>query len=128
MFDLNFDVKIVLLVVAGFILTGFLIFIGLNVNFKPIELKSELSNQLSIEKAEATKVQARVYGYVQNSSKNDVNGKFIRVSVFNVNGENLETKFLKIENLEKNERKLFKAWFNQKKVKSYTIDIVNSEE
>ena len=128
MFDLNFDVKIVLLVVAGFILTGFLIFVGFNVNFKPIELKSELSNQLSIEKAEATKVQARVYGYVQNSSENDVNGKFIRVSVFNVNGENLETKFLKIENLGKNESKLFKVWFNKNEVKSYTIDIVNKEE
>ena len=128
MFDLNFDVKIVLLVVAGFILTGFLIFIGFNVNFKPIELKSELSNQLSIEKAEATKVQARVYGYVQNSSENDVNGKFIRVSVFNVNGENLETKFLKIENLGKNESKLFKVWFNKNEVKSYTIDIVDNKE
>ena len=128
MFDLNFDVKIVLLVVAGFILTGFLIFIGFNVNFKPIELKSELSNQLSIEKAEATKVQARVYGYVQNSSENDVNGKFIRVSVFNVNGENLETKFLKIENLGKNESKLFKGWFNKNEVKSYTIDIVDNKE
>ena len=128
MFDLNFDVKIVLLVVAGFILTGFLIFVGFNVNFKPIELKSELSNQLSIEKAEATKVQARVYGYVQNSSENDVNGKFIRVSVFNVNGENLETKFLKIENLGKNESKLFKVWFNKNEVKSYTIDIVDNKE
>ena len=128
MFDLNFDLKVVLLVVAGFILTGFLIFIGFNVNFKPIELKSELSNQVSIEKAEATKVQARVYGYVQNSSENDVNGKFIRVSVFNVNGENLETKFLKIENLGKNESKLFKVWFNKNEVKSYTIDIVDNKE
>ena len=128
MFDLNFDVKIVLLVVAGFILTGFLIFVGFNVNFKPIELKSELSNQLSIEKAEATKVQARVYGYVQNSSENDISGKFIRVSVFNVNGENLETKFLKIENLGKNESKLFKVWFNKNEVKSYTIDIVDNKE
>ena len=128
MFDLNKDFKIVLLVVAGFILTGFLIFIGFNVNFKPIELKSEIPSQLSIEKAEASKVQARVYGYVQNSSEDNLTGKFIRVSVFNANNENLETKFLKIENLEKNERKLFKAWFNQKKVKSYTIDIVNSEE
>ena len=127
MFDLNFDVKIVLLVIAGFILTGFLIFIGFNVNYKPIELKSEFPNQISIEKAEATKVQARVYGYVQNSSEIDLNGKFIKVSVFNSNNENVETKYLKIENLEKNERRLFKAFFNAKEVKSYSVDIVNSE-
>ncbi|MBR0426689.1 MAG: hypothetical protein IJK18_00585 [Clostridia bacterium] len=127
MSDLNKDFKIVLLVVAGFLITGFLIFIGFNVNFKPIELKSELPNQISIEKAEATKAQARIYGYVQNSNENNLSGKFIRVSVFNNNNENVETKYLKIENLEKNERKLFKAWFNQKKVKSYSVDIVDSE-
>lgn len=127
MSDLNKDFKIVLLVVAGFLLSGFLIFIGFNVNYKPIELKSEFPNQISIEKAEATKVQARVYGYVQNSSEIDLNSKFIKVSVFNSNNENVETKYLKIENLEKNERRLFKAFFNAKEVKSYSVDIVNSE-
>lgn len=125
MSDLKKDLKIVLLVIAGFLLTGFLIFVGFNVNYKPIELKSELPNQISIEKAEATKVQARVYGYVDNSGDNNLNGKFIKVSVFN--NEQVETKFLKIENLEKNERKLFKALFNVKKVSSYSIDIVDSE-
>ena len=127
MSDLNKYFKIVLLVVAGFLLSGFLIFIGFNVNYKPIELKSEFPNQISIEKAEATKVQARVYGYVQNSSEIDLNSKFIKVSVFNSNNENVETKYLKIENLEKNERRLFKAFFNAKEVKSYSVDIVNSE-
>ncbi len=127
MSDLNKDFKIVLLVVAGFLLTGFLIFVGFNVNFKPIELKSETPSQISIEKAEATKVQARVYGYVQNSEINNLNGKFIKVSVLNSKNEDVGTKFLKIENLEKNERKLFKAMFNVKEVKSYSIDIVDSE-
>lgn len=127
MTDLNKDLKIVLLVAAGFLLTGFLIFIGLNVNFKPIELKYELPNQISIEKAEAIKVQARVYGYVQNSEVSNLNNKFIKVSVFDSKGENVDTKYLKIENLNKNERKLFKAWFNKKDVKSYAVDIVNSE-
>ena len=127
MTDLNKDLKIVLLVAAGFLLTGFLIFIGLNVNFKPIELKYELPNQISIEKAEAIKVQARVYGYVQNSEEINLNNKFIKVSIFDSKGVNVDTKYLKIENLNKNERKLFKAWFNKKDVKSYAVDIVNSE-
>ena len=98
-----------------------------NVNYKPIELKSEFPNQISIEKAEATKVQARVYGYVQNSCEIDLNSKFIKVAVLNRNNKNVETKYLKIENLEKNERRLFKAFFNAKEVKSYSVDIVNSE-
>ena len=128
MFDLNFDLKIVLLVVAGFILTGFLIFVGFNVNYKPIELKSEVPEQISIEKAEATKFQARVYGYITNSDENNLNGKFIKVSMFDSSNEHIETKFLKIEDLENNKPKLFKVMLNTKGVKSYTINIVNNEE
>ena len=127
MSNLNKDFKIVLLVVAGFLISGFLIFIGLNVNFKPIESNSEYPSQISIEKAEAAKTQARIYGYVQNSETNNLNSKYIKVSIFNSKNENVETKYLKIENLSKNERKLFKASFNQKDVKSYTLEIVDTE-
>ena len=128
MTDLNKDIKIVLLVVGGFLLTGFLIFVGFNVNYKPIELKSELPNVITIEKAEATKVQARVYGRIRNTEENDFNGKYIKVSLFNANNENISTEYLKIENLGKDENKLFRATFNAEKAKSYSVDLVDNNE
>ena len=128
MTDLNKDIKIILLVVGGFLLTGILIFIGFNVNYKPIELKSELPSVISIEKAEATKVQARVYGRIKNTDKNDLNGKYIKVSAFNANNEKIATEFLKIENLRKDENKLFRATFNAEKVSGYTIDLVENNK
>ena len=128
MTDLNKDIKIVLLVIGGFLLTGFLIFVGFNVNYKPIELKSELPNVITIEKAEATKVQARVYGRIRNTEENDFNGKYIKVSLFNANNENISTEYLKIENLGKDENKLFRATFNVEKAKSYIVDIVDKTE
>ena len=128
MTDLNKDIKIVLLVIGGFLLTSFLIFVGFNVNYKPIELKSELPNVITIEKAEATKVQARVYGRIRNTEENDFNGKYIKVSLFNANNENISTEYLKIENLGKDENKLFRATFNAEKAKSYTVDLVEKSE
>ena len=128
MTDLNKDIKIVLLVVGGFLLTGFLIFIGFNVNYKPIELKSELPNVITIEKAEATKAQARVYGRIRNTEESDFNGKYIKVSLFNANNENISTEYLKIENLRKDENKLFRATFNAEKAKSYTVDLVDNNQ
>ena len=128
MTDLNKDIKIVLLVVGGFLLTSFLIFIGFNVNYKPIELKAELPNVITIEKAEATKVQARVYGRIRNTEESDFNGKYIKVSLYNANNENISTEYLKIENLGKDENKLFRATFNAKKAKSYTVDLVDSNQ
>lgn len=128
MSDLKKDIKIVLLVVGGFLLTSFLIFVGFNVNYKPIELKSELPNAITIEKAEATKAQARVYGRIRNSQEYDFNGKYIKVSVVNSNNETIDTKFLKIENLGTDENKLFRATFNCENVKGYTIDLTENNE
>ena len=128
MTDLNKDIKIILLVVSGFLLTGFLVFMGLNANYKPIKLNSELPSVITIEKAEATKVQVRVYGRIKNSEENDLNGKYIKVSAFNANNEKIATEFLKIENLKKNENKLFKATVNAEQVKAYTIDLVDKNE
>ena len=128
MTDLNKDIKIVLLVIGGFLLTSFLIFVGFNVNYKPIELKSELPNVITIEKAEATKVQARVYGRIRNTEESDFNGKYIKISLFNANNENISTEYLKVENLGKDENKLFRATFNVEKAKSYIVDIVDKTE
>ena len=128
MTDLNKDIRIVLYVIGGFLLTGFLVFIGFNTDFKPIELKSELPSVITIEKAEATKGQARVYGYVHNTEEIDINGKYIKISIFDSMNENIGTKYLKIEDVEKNDQKLFKANFNTPKVTSYSIDITDKNE
>ena len=62
------------------------------------------------------------------SNKNDLNGKYIKVSAFNANNEKIATEFLKIENLRKDENKLFRATFNAEKVSGYTIDLVENNK
>ena len=127
MSDLKKDVKIVLLVIAGFLLTSFLIFIGFNSNYKPIILSQELPPQITIEKAEATKNQGRVYGYVQNSEESNLNGKYLKIFVYNANNEIITTEYLSIENLEINEKKLFRSNFNVKNAKSFDINIIDNK-
>lgn len=127
MSDLKKDAKIVLLVVAGFLLSGFLIFVGLNSNYKPIRLSQELPQQITIEKAEANKDQGRVYGYVQNSSESNLNGKYLKISVYNSKDEIIATEYLKIENLQSNEKKLFRSNFNAKNAKSFDINIIDNK-
>ena len=127
MSDLKKDAKIVLLVVVGFLLSGFLIFVGLNSNYKPIRLSQELPQQITIEKAEANKDQGRVYGYVQNSNESNLNGKYLKISVYNSKDEIIATEYLKIENLQSNEKKLFRSNFNAKNAKSFDINIIDNK-
>ena len=128
MTDLKKDIKIVLLVLGGYILTNFLIFVGFNANYKAIELKSELPNFITIEKAEATKGQGRVYGRIRNTDEIDLNGKYIKVEIYNEKNEIIATEYLKIENLQEDENKLFRATFNAQKAKGFTVEIVDTSE
>lgn len=121
-------IKYVLWIIVAYLLTSFLIFVGFNASYKEISLKHELPEQITIKKAEANKNQGRVYGYVQNEEQNNLNGKYIKISVYNSSNENIAKEFLKIENLKSNEQKLFKANFNAKDAKNYEVSITNEIE
>lgn len=117
--------KYILLIIVGMILTNVLIFIGLNSNYKTIDLKGEVPEQISIEKAEATSAEARVYGYVSNNN-DDLNGKYIQIIVYDSDGDAIGKKNLEIV-IDSNEKKMFQANFNEDGIKSYSIDIVDSD-
>ena len=77
--DLKKILKYVLLVVGVYLLSSFLIFVGLNANYNGIQLVGNVPEQLTVDKAEANKAQGRIYGKVQNSIENNLNGKYIKV-------------------------------------------------
>ena len=60
--------KYILWIIAFFIFSNFLIEVGLNSNYKKIERRDELS-VVSIYQAEATKVNGRIRGFINNSRR-----------------------------------------------------------
>ncbi len=114
--------------VGGYILSSVLIFIGLNVNYQNISLKGEVPEQISIEKAEANKEDGRIYGYVSNNRGNNVNGKYIKISIYDGNDELLTTEYLKVNDVEYDNSKMFKARFTADRAVSYSISIVENEQ
>ena len=119
--------KYILLIISIYLLTSVLIFIGLNVNYSDITLKGNLPEQISIEKAEATKSDGRIYGYISNSEDNNVNDKYIQISVYSSDDELLTTEYLKIDSVSYGEKKLFKFSFTVDNANSYSISIVDEE-
>lgn len=116
--------KYALIVVGIYVLSGILIFIGLNLNYKEIELNNELSSELTIAKAEATNKNGRIYGYVTNNQETDVNGKYIKAELFDENYNSVDIQYLQINDVKKDEKKMFKIIFNADNVKSYAINLV----
>lgn len=119
--------KYILMIIGMFLFTLVLEFISLNANYSDITYIGAIPEQVSIEKAETTKKNCRIYGYVYNNDNEDVNNKYLKISVYDSNNDVLMTEYLKITDVEYGEKKLFKAYFNVEKVSTYSLSIVEEE-
>lgn len=119
--------KYALWVVALYLFTAILAFVGFNLNYKKIQCTNKFPEQISIEKAEATSSEGRIYGYVSNIKENNINGKYIKIEVYNENDQKDEIQYLKIDDIKYGEKKLFKAYFKTDNAKYCSIDIVDKD-
>lgn len=120
--------KYALMVVGVYVITNILVFIGFNLNYKDIECNNQFVEQISIEKAEATSTTGRIYGYISNVKENNVNGKFIKVEIYNKENQKDEEQYLKIDDVKYGEKKMFKIFFKTDNAKYCNIDIVDNED
>ena len=120
--------KYILMVIGMYVFTAILIFIGFNLNYSKIANIGGIPSEISIEKAESSKCDGRIYGYISNEKGNNVNGKYIKTVIYDINSGELTTQFLKINGVEYGTKKMFKIRFNVDGAKMYSISIVDSEE
>ena len=71
--------KYAIWLILFWILSDILIYYGINSTYKAIPRRSEISNQIAINNAEATKVNGRINGTVTNSEENNISGKYLKI-------------------------------------------------
>ena len=103
--------KYILWIIGFYIFTMFCTYVGLNATYEDITAKQDIPTQMEIKLAQATKVNGRIYGEVTSTQENDLNGKY-----------------LKIENTNYNEPKKFAVNFTAESIESYTIDIIDDSQ
>lgn len=116
-----------LLIIGFFILSEFLINVGLNSTYKPIERKDEIS-QITIYQAEATLVNGRIRGVVTNSQPDELNNKFIKIDFYSERDVFLGKKYVALEDIQPNETKSFEVFFKLEDVEYYSMSIVDQRE
>ena len=117
----------VLLIIGFFILSEFLINVGLNSTYKPIERRDEIS-QITIYQAEATLVNGRIRGVVTNSQPDELSNKFIRIDFYSERDVFLGKKYVALEDIQPNETKSFEVFFKLEDVEYYSMSIVDEKE
>lgn len=120
--------KYAIWLILFWVLSDILIYYGINSTYKAISNKGENPKQVTINSAEATKVNGRIIGKVSNDEENDLSGKFLKIDLYAENGNLLATEYEEIGNLRANEVKSFETYFKMQDVKSYGITVVEQKE
>ena len=115
-----------LIIIGFFIFSNFLIYVGLNSSYRDIERKDNVEN-VQIYQAEATKVNGRIRGLIQNVNGENLNGKYVEVQLYSKRDVFLGREYIQIENIEEGPQ-AFEMLFKLQDVASYEISIVDEKQ
>ena len=115
-----------LIIIGFFIFSNFLIYVGLNSSYRDIERKDNVEN-VQIYQAEATKVNGRIRGLIQNVNGENLNGKYVEVQLYSKRDVFLGREYIQIENIEEGPQ-AFEMLFKLQDVASYEVSIVDEKQ
>lgn len=119
--------KYALWLIGFFILSNFLIYVGLNSSYRDIERKDNVE-EVQVYQAEATKVNGRIRGLIQNIEKENLAGKYIEIDMYSKRDVFLGREYIQIEEKGQGEPQAFEMLFKLQDVASYEISIVDEKQ
>lgn len=115
-------------IVLFFIFSELMINVGLNSSYKDMEIKSDgegNSEYVTINQAQATRVNGRIKGTVTNSGDEDLNGKYVKVDIYSERDVLLGSKYQQIQNLGEGQSQPFEVFFKSEYAKYFKTSIVD---
>ena len=111
-------------VVLFIIFSEFLINVGLNSSYKPIERRDNVS-QVNVYQAEATLVNGRIRGLITNSETDNISNKYLEFDFYSERNVFLGKKIIDINELQAGETQNFEILFKLEDVDYYTVSVLN---
>lgn len=109
------------------IISEVIINIALNSSYKNLSRK-DTTEGVNVYQAEATYVNGRIRGIVENTGNPDIEGKFLRVDIYSERDVILGTKYIDLTDLKKGENKPFEIFYKFQNTSYYNISIVDEQE
>ena len=119
--------KYIIWIALFWVFSDILIFFGLNASYDNLTTSnnSNIPSQVEIDRAEATLVNGRITGKIKNNGEEDLNGKYMKVDLYSPRDVLLGTKYMEINDLEKDGTKDFELFFKAQDVDHYDISFVD---
>ena len=115
------------LLIVFFIFSNFLIYVGLNSNYRDINRQDNIG-EVYVYQAQATKVNGRIRGLIENSNGEDLNGKYVEVDIYSKIDNFLGRKYIQINDLQQGDTQSFELFFKVQDVASYNVSIVDEKQ
>lgn len=115
-----------LILVGFFVLSDFLINVSLNASYKTIGRKDNLS-QVVMYQAEATKVNVRLKGTIENSVDNPINKKYARFDIYSNRDNIIGTRYIDISDLKENEEREVKIYARLNDASYYEVSFTDEK-
>ena len=111
-------------IVLFIIFSEFLINVGLNSSYKPIERRDNVS-QVNVYQAEATLVNGRIRGLITNSETDNISNKYLEFDFYSERDVYLGKKIINVNELQPGETQNFEILFKLEGVKYYTVSVLD---
>lgn len=109
------------------IISEIIINISLNSSYKNLGRKDSTEG-VNVYQAEATYVNGRIRGIVENTGNPNIQGKFLKVDIYSERDVNLGTKYIDLSELKEGDKTNFEIFYKFQNTSYYDISIVDEQE
>lgn len=113
------------ILIGIFILSDFLIYVGINSTYKEIE-RQDKNSQIAVYQADATYVNGRIRGVIKDIG--EVQGKYLKIELYTKRHVLVGKSYIEIKDIENFETQPFELLFKANDVAYYKIDTVKEKE
>ncbi len=115
----------ILILVGVFVLSNFLIEVGLNSTYQDIK-RQDNNQQIMVYQADATYVNGRIRGLVKDTEKQK--GNYIKVELYSERNVLVGKSYIELKELQNDQEQPFELLFRAKDVASYKMETVSQKE
>lgn len=126
-FDIKIKIVIWILILAGvFVLSDFLIYVGINSTYKDIQRKDN-NLQVTVYQADATYVNGRIRGMIKNTD--EIKQKYLKIELYTKRDVLVGKSYIEVQdNIKDDESQPFEVLFKANDVSYYKIETVDEKE
>ena len=115
----------VLILIGVYVLSDFLIYVGINSTYKDIQ-RQDSNSQVVVYQADATFVNGRIRGMIKDTD--EIQGKYLKVELYTKRDVLVGKSYIEVKDKEDSKTQPFEVLFKANDVAYYKIDSVKEKE